>query len=54
MLPRQQCPGVALAPIHQSPVNLLARLPAARISQINEFTPAAWAKAKEKMVSQAA
>ena len=36
--------------------DLFTRLPAAKITQINEFTPAAWAKAiaKEKMVAQAA
>jgi len=36
--------------------DLFARLPAAKITQINEFTPAAWSKAKarEKVVAQAA
>jgi hypothetical protein len=36
--------------------DLFTRLPAAKITQINEFTPAAWAKAKarEKLVAQAA
>ncbi len=36
--------------------DLFTRLPAAKITQIKEFTPAAWAKAKEKekMVAQAA
>jgi len=36
--------------------DLLTRIPAAKITQIKEFTPAAWAKAKakEKMVAQAA
>ena len=36
--------------------DLFTRLPAAKINQIKEFTPAAWAKAKarEKMVAQAA
>lgn len=36
--------------------DLFTRLPAAKISQINEFKPAAWAKAKamEKLVAQAA
>ena len=34
--------------------DLFTRLPAAKITQIKEFTPAAWAKAKEKMVDQAA
>jgi transposase len=34
--------------------DLFTRLPAAKITQIKEFTPAAWIKAKEKMVAQAA
>jgi hypothetical protein len=36
--------------------DLFTRLPAIRITQIHEFTPAAWAKAKvnEKAVAQAA
>jgi hypothetical protein len=36
--------------------DLFTRLPAAKITQIKEFTPAAWAKvkAKEKVVDQAA
>ena len=34
--------------------DLFTRLPAAKITQIREFTPAAWAKAKEKMLAQAA
>jgi hypothetical protein len=34
--------------------DLFTRLPAAKITQIKEFTPAAWAKAKERMVDQAA
>jgi hypothetical protein len=36
--------------------DLFPRLPAAKISQIKEFTPAAWSKAKggEKMFIQAA
>ena len=34
--------------------DLFTRLPAARITQIKEFTPAAWAKAKVKAVAQAA
>jgi len=36
--------------------DLFARLPAAKITEIKEFTPVAWAKAKvkEKMVAQAA
>jgi hypothetical protein len=34
--------------------DLFTRLPAAKISQIKEFTPAAWVKAKEKLVAQAA
>ena len=34
--------------------DLFTRLPSAKITQINEFTPSAWAKAKEKMVAQAA
>jgi transposase len=36
--------------------DLFTRLPAAKITKIKEFTPAAWAKArmKEKMVAQAA
>jgi hypothetical protein len=36
--------------------DLFTRLPAAKITQIKEFTPAAWAKAKmqEKVVAQAA
>ncbi|MDR3404002.1 MAG: transposase domain-containing protein [Chthoniobacter sp.] len=34
--------------------DLFTRLPAARISQITEFTPAAWAKARAKAVARAA
>jgi hypothetical protein len=36
--------------------DLFRRLPAAKITQIKEFTPAAWAKAeaKEKVVARAA
>ena len=36
--------------------DLFTRLPAAKITEIKRFTPAAWvrAKAKEKMVAQAA
>jgi hypothetical protein len=35
--------------------DLFARLPLAKISQIKDFTPAAWAKARaEKVVDQAA
>jgi len=34
--------------------DLFTRLPAAKITQIKEFTPRAWAKAKEQMVAQAA
>jgi hypothetical protein len=34
--------------------DLFARLPDAGITQIRGFTPAAWAKAKEKMLEQAA
>lgn len=36
--------------------DLFTNLPAAKITQIKEFTPAAWAKAKgrEKTVAQAA
>jgi hypothetical protein len=36
--------------------DLLTHLPAARITEIKTFTPAAWAKAKvkEKLVAQAA
>ena len=34
--------------------DLFTRLPAAKITQIGQFTPRAWAKAKEKMVAQAA
>jgi transposase len=34
--------------------DLFTRLPAAKITQIKEFTPAVWAKAKEKIVAQAA
>ena len=33
---------------------LFTRLPAARITQIKEFTPAAWTKAKEQVFAQAA
>jgi hypothetical protein len=38
------------------PKDLLTRLPAAKITQIKEFRPAAWARAKtkEKMLAQAA
>jgi hypothetical protein len=34
--------------------DLFTRLPAAKITQIKEFTPAAWPKAKAKLVAQAA
>jgi len=34
--------------------DLFTRLAAAKIAQIKDFTPAAWAKAKEKLVAQAA
>ena len=34
--------------------DLFIRLPAAKITRIKEFTPRAWAKAKERMVDQAA
>ena len=34
--------------------DLFTRLPAVKITQIKEFTPAAWAKAKEKVFAQAA
>jgi hypothetical protein len=34
--------------------DLFTRLPAAKITQIRDFTPTAWAKAKEKLVAQAA
>jgi hypothetical protein len=34
--------------------DLFTCLPAAKITRIREFTPAVWAKAKEKMVAQAA
>jgi len=34
--------------------DLFTRLPAAKITQIREFTPAAWAKAPEKRVTRAA
>ena len=36
--------------------DLFTRLPAAKITQIKDFTPAAWAKAnaKEKVIAQAA
>jgi hypothetical protein len=36
--------------------DLFSRLPAAKITQIKEFTPAAWVKAKvtEKIVAQVA
>lgn len=36
--------------------DLITRLPAARITRIRDFTPAAWARAKarEKLVAQAA
>jgi transposase len=34
--------------------DLLTRLPAAKITQIKEFTPAAWVKSREKVVGQAA
>jgi transposase len=33
--------------------DLFTRLPAAKITQIKEFTPAVWAKMKEKVVAQA-
>ena len=34
--------------------DLFTRLPAAKITQIKEFPPAAWAKAQSKLVAQAA
>ena len=34
--------------------DLFTRLPATKISQIKEFTPAAWAKSKQKLVTLAA
>jgi hypothetical protein len=34
--------------------DLFTRVPAVKITQIKEFTPAAWAKAKEKVFAQAA
>jgi len=34
--------------------DLFTRLPAAKITQIREFTPAAWTKAKEMVVARAA
>ncbi|MGO8681066.1 MAG: hypothetical protein ACLQU6_09150 [Limisphaerales bacterium] len=34
--------------------DLFTRLPSAKITQIKEFTPAAWAKAGEKVLVQAA
>jgi hypothetical protein len=34
--------------------DLFTRLPAAKITQIEDFTPAAWGKAKKKMLEQAA
>jgi transposase len=34
--------------------DLFTRLPAAKITQIKEFTPAAWAKAKDRLVLQIA
>ena len=34
--------------------DLFTRLPAAKITQIKDFTPAAWAKAKPQMVVMAA
>jgi len=34
--------------------DLFTRLPAAKINQINEFTPAAWARAKDQAVTLAA
>ena len=34
--------------------DLFTRLPAAKITQIKEFTPAAWTKAKEQVFAQAA
>src|SRR5271168_2009889 len=34
--------------------DLFTRLPAAKITEIQQFTPAAWAKAKDKVVAQAA
>lgn len=34
--------------------DLFTRLPAAKITQIREFTPAGWVKAKAKVVAQAA
>jgi hypothetical protein len=35
------------------PKDLFTRLPAAKITQIKEFAPAAWAKVKKKLVAQA-
>jgi transposase len=34
--------------------DLFTRLPSAKITQIREFTPAGWAKAKGKLIAQAA
>jgi len=34
--------------------DLFTRLPAVRITQIREYTPATWAKAKEKLIALAA
>jgi hypothetical protein len=34
--------------------DLFTRLPAAKITQIKDFTPAAWAKARERIVARAA
>jgi predicted oxidoreductase len=37
-----------------SNLHVTGQLPAAKITRIKEFTPAAWAKAKEQMVAQVA
>jgi len=34
--------------------DLITRLPTAKITQINEFTPAVWAKAKEGVIAYVA
>ena len=34
--------------------DLFTRLPGAKITHIREFTPAAWAKARERIIAQAA
>jgi len=55
-IPPQERPMLWVDPFSDYLKDLFTRLPAAKITQIKEFTPAVWAKAKarEKVVAQAA